>query len=175
MNRMLGTRRNRSARRNKEEGKRRDSFVVLTWHRPWRRPWIWPPSWRIGAASRSAAVRSARGGANPARGRAKRGRIEGELPAWRPGTGGRGKGQAREATDAAGRRAGQAQGIRRKAWPKGISAIPPEHRGPAPASQFEFPYPPGLSLTAAPSAAPTDKRGQKRTGPGRHPVLPYDG
>lgn len=56
---------------------------------------------------------------------------------WRPagrGREGRGKGG-----DGRCRRAGQAQGIRRKAWPKGISAILPAQRGPAPASQFEFP------------------------------------
>jgi hypothetical protein len=91
---------------------------------------------------------------------------------WRPagrGREGRGKGG-----DGRCRRGGQAQGIRRKAWPKGISAILPAQRGPAPASQFEFPYRPGPFLTATTGTLPTVPRGQTIAGPGCHPVIGYD-
>jgi hypothetical protein len=58
--------------------------------------WICPPSWRIRAATRSAAFRSALGGGNPGRGRTNRGRIEGEIASGGSrGEGGKGKGRRR--------------------------------------------------------------------------------
>jgi hypothetical protein len=109
--------------------------VVLTLHRPWRRPWIWLPSWWIPAETPRGAVRSARGGANPGRNRARRRRIEGEFGGG-GGSPGRGRGSLAWPWEGKGKetdreRRPEREGIRRRRAPRGHicdSTPPPRAR-----------------------------------------------